>query len=116
MLCVRLVFCLYAEDSGLFGEHMKFHNYIKGFAVKDVRRAIIDLFKVLDTKPEERDPYMDETLASFPYVNGGLFADEDIEILSSTKKLCNCFCATQAKTLIGAKSAPQFLARFLKAR
>lgn len=80
MLCVRIVFCLYAEDSGLFGEHLKFHNYIKGFAVKDVRRAIIDLFKVLDTKPEERDLYMDETLASFPYVNGGLFADENIEI------------------------------------
>ena len=87
MLCVRLVFCLYAEDSGLFGEHMKFHNYIKGFAVKDVRRAIIDLFKVLDTKPEERDPYMDETLASFPYVNGGLFADEDIEIPQFNEKI-----------------------------
>lgn len=87
MLCVRLVFCLYAEDSGLFGEHMKFHNYIKGFAIKDVRRAIIDLFKVLDTKPEERDPYMDETLASFPYVNGGLFADEDIEIPQFNEKI-----------------------------
>ena len=87
MLCVRLVFCLYAEDSGLFGEHMKFHNYIKGFATKDVRRAIIDLFKVLDTKPEERDPYMDETLASFPYVNGGLFADEDIEIPQFNEKI-----------------------------
>lgn len=87
MLCVRLVFCLYAEDSGLFGEHMKFHNYIKGFAVKDVRRAIIDLFKALDTKPEERDPYMDETLASFPYVNGGLFADEDIEIPQFNEKI-----------------------------
>lgn len=87
MLCVRLVFCLYAEDSGLFGEHMKFHNYIKGFAVKDVRRAIIDLFKVLDTKPEERDPYMDETLASFPYVNGGLFANEDIEIPQFNEKI-----------------------------
>ena len=87
VLCVRLVFCLYAEDSGLFGEHMKFHNYIKGFAVKDVRRAIIDLFKVLDTKPEERDPYMDETLASFPYVNGGLFADENIEIPQFNEKI-----------------------------
>ncbi len=87
MLCVRLVFCLYAEDSGLFGEHMKFHNYIKGFAVKDVRRAMIDLFRVLDTKPEERDPYMDETLASFPYVNGGLFADEDIEIPQFNEKI-----------------------------
>ena len=66
---------------------MKFHNYIKEFAVKDVRRAIIDLFKALDTKPEERDPYMDETLASFPYVNGGLFAEEDIEIPQFNEKI-----------------------------
>ena len=79
-LCVRLVFCLYAEDSGLFGEHLKFHDYLKSYAVKDVRRALVDLFKVLDTKIEERDPYLDDMLASFPYVNGGLFADENIEI------------------------------------
>lgn len=82
-LCVRLVFCLYAEDAGIFGGHGKFHHYLKGVAekdVKDVRRALIDLFKVLDTKPEDRDPYMDEELASFPYVNGGLFADENIII------------------------------------
>ena len=80
MLCVRLVFCLYAEDAGIFGSHTAFHDYIKGFAVKDVRRALIDLFKVLDTRIVERDPYMDETLAAFPYVNGGLFAGENIEI------------------------------------
>ncbi|MCQ4794855.1 methylase [Anaerofustis stercorihominis] len=82
-LCVRLVFCLYAEDAGIFGGHGKFHHYLKGVAdkdVRDVRRALIDLFKVLDTKPEDRDPYMDEELASFPYVNGGLFADENIII------------------------------------
>ncbi len=89
MLCVRLVFCLYAEDSGLFGDHLKFHNYIKNFAVKDVRRAIIDLFKVLDTKVEDRDPYIQEDLASFPYVNGGLFADEDIEIPNFNEKIVN---------------------------
>lgn len=89
MLCVRLVFCLYAEDSGLFGDHLKFHNYLKGFSVKDVRRAIIDLFKVLDTKIEDRDPYLDEDLASFPYVNGGLFADEDIEIPNFNEKIVN---------------------------
>ncbi len=80
MLCVRLVFCLYAEDAGIFGGHAKFHNYIKSFSARDMRRALIDLFKVLDTKAEDRDPYMDEQLASFPYVNGGLFADENIEI------------------------------------
>ena len=87
ILCVRLVFCLYAEDSGIFGEHLKFHNYIKSFAPKDVRRALIDLFRVLDTKPEERDPYMDDVLASFPYVNGGLFADESIEIPNFTQEI-----------------------------
>lgn len=83
MLCVRLVFCLYAEDAGIFGGHAKFHNYLKRVADKDiadVREALIDLFRVLDTKPEERDPYMKEELASFPYVNGGLFADENIII------------------------------------
>lgn len=79
-LCVRLVFCLYAEDAGIFGGHGMFHQYLQSFAVKDVRRALIDLFKVLDTKPADRDPYMDENLAAFPYVNGGLFADENIII------------------------------------
>lgn len=80
MLCVRLVFCLYAEDAGIFGGHNKFHNYIKSFSAKDMRKALIELFKILDTKPENRDPYEEEMLASFPYVNGGLFADENIEI------------------------------------
>ena len=89
MLCVRLVFCLYAEDSGLFGGHLKFHNYLKGFAIKNVRRAIIDLFKVLDTKPQDRDPYLDEELGAFPYVNGGLFADENIEIPNFNEKIVN---------------------------
>ena len=89
MLCVRLVFCLYAEDAGIFGGHLKFHNYIKNFNVKDVRRALIDLFRVLDTKTEERDPYMDDALAAFPYVNGGLFADENIEIPNMTQDIVN---------------------------
>ena len=80
MLCVRLVFCLYAEDAGVFGVHGMFHDYLKGHAVKDVRRALIDLFEVLNTKPEDRDPYMDEALSEFPYVNGGLFADKSVVI------------------------------------
>ena len=80
MLCVRLVFCLYAEDAGIFGEHSKFHNYIKSFSAKDMRKALIELFKILNQKPEDRDPYEDEQLLAFPYVNGGLFAGNDIEI------------------------------------
>lgn len=79
-LCVRLVFCLYAEDAGIFGGgHKMFQNYLRNHA-GEARRALLDLFKVLDTKPEERDPYMDDDLAAFPYVNGGLFADESIVI------------------------------------
>ena len=78
-LCVRLVFCLYAEDAGIFGGHKRFRNYLKNHKSED-RRALINLFRVLDQKPEERDAYMDEDLAAFPYVNGGLFADENIEI------------------------------------
>lgn len=78
-LCVRLVFCLYAEDAGIFGGRNKFHDYLEQHRAED-RRALIALFQVLDQKPEERDPYLDEDLASFPYVNGGLFADENIEI------------------------------------
>ena len=89
MLCVRLVFCLYAEDAGIFGGHSKFHDYIKSFAPKDVRRALIDLFKVLDTKDEDRDPYMDGRLAAFPYANGGLFAKEDIEIPNFNERIVN---------------------------
>ncbi len=80
MLCVRLVFCLYAEDAGIFGSRTMFHDYLRGFQPKNVRKALIDLFRVLDTKEADRDPYMDEELAAFPYVNGGLFADENIII------------------------------------
>ena len=87
MLCVRLVFCLYAEDAGIFGSHNMFHNYLKGFQPKNVRKALLDLFKVLDTKIEDRDPYMDDDLAAFPYVNGGLFAKEDIIIPKFTDEI-----------------------------
>ncbi len=78
-LCVRLVFCLYAEDAEIFGGHGKFHDYMQRHQ-SDARRALIDLFQVLDTRPEARDPYIDDDLAAFPYVNGGLFADETVII------------------------------------
>ena len=80
VLCVRLVFCLYAEDAGLFGATDAFSRYISQFEPQHIRRALIDLFKVLDTKPEDRDEYLDDELAAFPYVNGGLFQDENIVI------------------------------------
>lgn len=87
ILCVRIVFCLYAEDAGVFGARNMFHDYLARFDNRDFRRALIDLFKVLDTKLDERDPYLDEELASFPYVNGGLFTNTDIEIPQFTNEL-----------------------------
>lgn len=90
VLCVRLVFCLYAEDAGLFGRHGMFHDYLSEFETRKMRRALTDLFQILDTKPEDRDPYLKEDfpeLAAFPYVNGGLFADEEIEIPPFTDEI-----------------------------
>ena len=78
-LCVRLVFCLYAEDAGIFGSKNMFHDYMERFPSTLFREQLIKLFRILDQKPEDRDPYEDEKLLAFPYVNGGLFSG-DIEI------------------------------------
>ena len=89
-LCVRLVFCLYAEDAGIFGHHGMFHDYLSAFDTRSMRKAVLELFRVLDTKPEDRDPYLKDDnpeLAAFPYVNGGLFSDEDIEIPPFTDEI-----------------------------
>lgn len=86
-LVVRLVFCLYAEDAGIFGHHMMFHDYLARFSSRDFRRALIDLFSILDTPIDERDPYLDEDLLAFPYVNGGMFAENKLEIPNFTEEL-----------------------------
>ena len=80
ILCVRLVFLLYAEDAGVFAEKDMFGRYLAKFRPDEVRKNLMELFVVLNTKPEERDPYLNDDLAAFPYVNGGLFAERDIEI------------------------------------
>ena len=87
MLCVRIVFCLYAEDAGIFGHKSIFGDYLKQFEAKDLRRALLDLFQVLDQKEDERDEYLEESLAAFPYVNGGLFTEEDKTIPLLTEEI-----------------------------
>ncbi|EJO21217.1 methyltransferase domain protein [Selenomonas sp. FOBRC6] len=87
ILCVRLVFALYAEDAGLFGRHAMFHDYLRSVSLAQFRSTLIELFRVLDTPIEERDPYLHESLAAFPYVNGGLFAETDIEIPQFTQEI-----------------------------
>ena len=73
-LCVRLVFCLYAESIDIFGKHKIFRDYLRGS--RNIRQDLLELFKILDTPIENRSPYLDDTLKKFPYVDGGLFADE----------------------------------------
>jgi len=86
-LCVRIVFCLYAEDSGIFGRKNMFYDYLVDFETRFFRNAIIDLFQVLNTPVSLRDPYLDEKLNEFPYVNGGMFSENNIEIPQFTDEL-----------------------------
>ncbi len=100
VLCVRLVFCLYAEDAGLFSSKTAFHDYLAQFPAPQVRRALIDLFQVLDTPDDQRDPYLDDALKAFPYVNGGLFSNDlRLEIPQFTEEL---------KTLILSRASDHF--------
>lgn len=87
VLIVRLVFLLYAEDSGLLHEKDALLNYLKRFPADQMRQAVIDLFRVLDTPDAERDPYLPEYLSAFPYVNGGLFGSDDIVVPQFTDQI-----------------------------
>ena len=83
-LCVRLVFCLYAESAGILGKHKIFHDWLS--ESRNMRRDLLDLFDVLNTTIAERDPYLDNTLKKFPFVNGGLFSGA-IEIPNFTPEI-----------------------------
>lgn len=91
ILCVRLVFCLYAEDAGLFDSHSQFHDYLIQFkpGSGDMRKALLELFDVLNTPVKDRDPYLRDDLLAFPYVNGGLFAEKDIEVPRFTEEIAD---------------------------
>lgn len=89
VLCVRLVFCLFAEDAGLFGKDA-FYGYLKELRPNQVRSGLIELFRVLDTPVDQRDPYLSEELQAFPYVNGGLFRQSEkseVEIPNFTPEM-----------------------------
>ena len=91
ILCVRLVFCLYAEDAGLFEGHSQFHDYLVQFkpGTGDMRKGLLELFDVLNTPISERDPYLRDDLQAFPYVNGGLFAEQGIEVPRFNETIAN---------------------------
>jgi len=74
---VRLVFCLFADDTnifnkGIFDEFIKLKTKVDG---SDLAAQLASLFYILDTPNEERYKNLDETLAEFPFVNGKLFEE-----------------------------------------
>lgn len=94
-----------------------FHDYLEEFDSRKLRKAMIELFKILDTKPEDRDPYLKDDnpkLAAFPYVNGGLFANEDIEIPPITEEIRTLLLKKRQKILIGLKSVRLFSGLYLR--
>jgi len=85
ILCVRIVFCLYAEDAGVFSRD-QFHDYLTKFDTDGMRQALIQLFQTLNTKEENRSKFLRDDLKAFPYTNGGLF-EEEIDIPQFTEEL-----------------------------
>lgn len=82
---VRLLFCLFAEDTGIF-EPMSFTMLIENSREDgaDLGQRLAQLFQVLNTAPEQRQRTLDEDFVTFPYVNGGLF-EEALPIASFTR-------------------------------
>ena len=84
ILCVRLVFCLYAEDAGIFTRD-QFHDYLVKHDTEMMRVALLQLFEVLNTPVEERSKFLRDDLKAFPYAKG-VFA-EYIDIPQFTPEL-----------------------------
>lgn len=77
VLLVRLLFCLFSEDTALF-ERCQFQDYLEQRTSEDgsdLGMHLAQFFQVLDTPPEKRSKTLDEQLAAFPYVNGQLFSE-----------------------------------------
>lgn len=75
-LCVRLVFCFYADDAGLFKDqegNKLFQSYLDSFPIDWWHWALLHLFQILDTPLAKRPKNERPQLLAFPYVDGGLF-------------------------------------------
>jgi len=105
-LCVRLVFCFYAEDAGIFGRKSMFSDYMSQFSARDWRTRLMELFQVLDTEIEKRSKYIEDDLNEFPYVNGGLFSNEDIEIPPFTDEIVELLLNKASKSFDWSEISP----------
>ncbi|MCI7236650.1 DNA methyltransferase [Campylobacter sp.] len=86
MLLTRLVFCFYADDSGVFARHDMFGAYLATHKA-NMRQAILDVFSMLSTPEHKRSKFADPELLAFPYTNGGLFEFYDENIPQFNDKL-----------------------------
>ena len=85
---VRLLFCLFAEDTHIFQLHA-FQQYIEdktNIDGSDLGMHLAQLFQVLNTREDKRQTSLDESVALFPYVNGHLF-EEQLSFASFNSKM-----------------------------
>lgn len=78
VLCVRLVFCLYAEDAGIFDKN-QFGDYLRDFPTEMLHYKLKDLFIALGSSNRE-GLFIDPKAKKFKYVNGGLFNDATLNV------------------------------------
>ena len=73
----RLLFCLFADDTAIFGDNGLFRRLMEGTREdgKDVGSQLSELFAVLDTPSKKRSNLLDEDLKAFEYINGQLFSE-----------------------------------------
>ena len=98
-LCVRLVFCFYAESAGIFPKRKMFSDYLKNYFDSKVsfRAALKEIFEVLNTPVDKRSEFISDELNQFPYIDGGLFEDENFDFPEFGKMAREVFFENLAK-------------------
>jgi hypothetical protein len=111
VLLVRLLFCLFAEDTGIFQPASAFRAWIEERTApdgSDLGPQLAQLFQVLNTAEDKRSKNLDEQIAAFPYVNGKLFeeilpiADFDLAMREALLDCCALDWSAISPAIFGA--------------
>lgn len=93
----RLLFCLFADDTGIFNENGQFRHFVESAKDdgSDTGQKIGELFEVLNTADDDRFVTLEDNLKAFPYINGNLFAERTrIPVFDSDLRKLLISCAT----------------------
>ena len=93
----RLLFCLFADDTGIFNENGQFRRFVESAKEdgSDIGQKIGELFEVLNTADDDRYITLEDNLKAFPYINGNLFAERTrIPVFDSDLRKLLISCAT----------------------